>query len=613
VKRRALVIRSTYSEVGGTKNDVACMTAALTARGFEIDTCDGDAATRAGILAAYDRLIERSESGDAAVVYYTGHGGLTRNASYREGDGLPRALQHLRPTDFGATTDDDFRGISSFELSVKQDTLTRKTPNVTTILECCYSSDMSRDPGVPQPKLTKAGLIRHLDPLRPQLERLSPAGNSLAIRIAACGTHQSALRTKMPTALNTYGLRDAPGGDYAGAMTLGLVAFLHNLGDARVPWRSIATWLRGFCAQQRPEIEGPTTRVPFTLDEVTTPSYRVRETAGSIEIDAGRVLGVSPGDIYDVRRAGSPQAIATVTVDDVTSTHALARVTRWHSAEHVIPYDASTHTVSLAPARYPVSVASPALAAAVAVSPRLRVASAKSAEPWLGELRESGAGHEIVDRDGQQLFPSRENVAEAIADLDALANVRRLHELVSDCELPATVTLGVAVDGLVVPLADHGDYVGLGDRIALRIETDSDRTLYAHVFNVGIRARVTRMTSAPSGHRFAKGADLLLGGAIANDKLLGWRLRWPDRFPRDRARIDRLLVIVTLVPVDLSALVSAGSARSADEVAVYWRDYLLYPIECACRSQRIRTSKCSRNGCPKKDGDDINGSHIRRE
>jgi hypothetical protein len=595
---RALVVRSTYHEVGGTANDVACITAALAARGFEIELCDGEAATRAGILAAYDRLIERSEPGDAAVVYYTGHGGLTRNASYREGDGLPRVFQHLRPTDFDATTDDDFRGISSFELSLRQAALTRKTPNVTTILECCYASDMSRDPGAPQPRLSKGGLVRYLDDLRDAIARLPPAGSSLAVRIAACGPHESALRAAMPSAaaLPAYGLSEAPGGNFVGAMTLGLVAILREVGDARVSWRTLAPRLRAYGAgQQRPEIEGPTARVPFTLDEVTVPSYRARDVAGSIEIDAGRVLGVSPGDIYDLRRAGSPKPIATVTIDDVTPTRSRAHVTRWHSDEHAIPHDATTFPVRLALASYPVSVSSPPLAAAVAASAKLRVANADDAEPTLAELRTTAGGHEVIDRDGQRLFPPRANVVDAIADLDALANVRRLRELVSDCELPATVTLGVAVDGRFEPLADRGDYLGLGDRIALRISTDSARVLYAHVFNVGIRARVTRMTSAPSGYRFAKGADLLLGGALDNGTLRGWKLRWPDGFPRDRPRVDHQLVIVTTVPVDLSALVANAATRSADDVTLFWRDYLLSPIDCACRSQQ----RCSRSECPR--------------
>lgn len=72
--RRALVVGSQIEGLRGVHNDVTAMVDVLTVRGFAIDQRTGDAASRAGILDGYDRLIEASSDGDAAVVYYSGHG-----------------------------------------------------------------------------------------------------------------------------------------------------------------------------------------------------------------------------------------------------------------------------------------------------------------------------------------------------------------------------------------------------------------------------------------------------------------------------------------------------------------------------------------------------------
>lgn len=128
----------------GAANSVACITQVLEARGFDIERCEGTDATRDGILRACDSLIERAGTNDAIVVYYVGHGGLVTNLRYSPNDDLPSRIQHICPTDFGDTTEDDFRGISYFELTLQVVNLTKKTQNVTLILECDFSAQMIR-------------------------------------------------------------------------------------------------------------------------------------------------------------------------------------------------------------------------------------------------------------------------------------------------------------------------------------------------------------------------------------------------------------------------------------------------------------------------------------
>src|SRR4051812_35271562 len=164
--RRALVLGSQIEGLRGVHNDVQRMAAMLDARGFAVDLRVGADATRAGMLAGYDQLIVASDVDDAAVVYYCGHG--YHAVVPDEG----RSWQCIVPTDLrdGSTT--DWRGITAWELSIKQAQLTARTRNVTVILDCCHSAQLSRSDGVvgampralPHPVHT--GFAHHLAALR---------------------------------------------------------------------------------------------------------------------------------------------------------------------------------------------------------------------------------------------------------------------------------------------------------------------------------------------------------------------------------------------------------------------------------------------------------------
>src|ERR1700759_313069 len=112
--RHALVLGSQMEGLRGVDNDTRRMAAMLDARGFAVDLRVGADATRAGMLAGYDQLIAASGPDDAAVVYYCGHG---YHASVpQEG----RSWQCIAPTDLREGTVTDWRGITAWELSIKQ-------------------------------------------------------------------------------------------------------------------------------------------------------------------------------------------------------------------------------------------------------------------------------------------------------------------------------------------------------------------------------------------------------------------------------------------------------------------------------------------------------------
>jgi hypothetical protein len=254
--RRALVLGSQIDGLRGVDNDTRRMAAMLDAQGFAVDLRSGADATRAGMLAGYDRLIAASAPDAAAVVYYCGHGYYA--SVPQEG----RSWQCIVPTDLREGTDTDWRGITAWELSIKQAQLTAQTRNVTVILDCCHSAQLSRSDGVdgvtpralPHPVHT--GFDHHLAALRATygsaFDAVNPVGNPHAVRVVACGQHEPA-----------FEYRNAED-EYHGVFTDALIDVLTQVGAAPVSWAAIigairACVLRRF-VRQRPDLEGPVRR-----------------------------------------------------------------------------------------------------------------------------------------------------------------------------------------------------------------------------------------------------------------------------------------------------------------------------------------------------------------
>ena len=150
--KRALLIGSQTYGLTGVNGDVALMAETFAARGFDVAVHLEEAATRAAILDAYEKLIADTPSGstEPVVIYYSGHGGRTPLDGWeeRQRTGERSHLHYIVPFDMAATSESDFRGVLAEELSALQARLTERTANVTTILDCCHSGTMSRDPSM---------------------------------------------------------------------------------------------------------------------------------------------------------------------------------------------------------------------------------------------------------------------------------------------------------------------------------------------------------------------------------------------------------------------------------------------------------------------------------
>lgn len=106
-EKRALLIASQLPSLCGQANDLDTMESVLRSYGFVSTRCFSHGlapytATRAGILEAWEALINDTCPGDAVVIYYSGHG-MLRRWQGKQGDSTRLPLQYILPLDFGET------------------------------------------------------------------------------------------------------------------------------------------------------------------------------------------------------------------------------------------------------------------------------------------------------------------------------------------------------------------------------------------------------------------------------------------------------------------------------------------------------------------------------
>ena len=561
--KRALVIGSQTSGLTGVESDAQSVAELLEARGFTVDPRTRARATRQGILDGYDALIEQTREGDAAVVYYSGHGSRVIDSKAASGD----ALQDIVPFDYLDGTDLDYRGITSTELSIKLRQLVAKSKNATVILDCCHSGQMSRDgaarDATPRalPHPLRVDLAAHLRALEAMygsdLKALGTAGNVDAVRLVACAQSEVAMEYT-----NSRGRR-------TGAFTEALLELFTEIGDSSVTWSVLGQAirqrvLRRFPAQ-RPDVEGPVDRQIFSLaEQASSEVVAIARRDGGYQIDAGRIHGVNAGDKYEIARFHAHQPVARAVVTGTNATTAGVEITEWLTGAQ-LPDDAVAIRVARAAPRRAITVIAPAdqqpaIRAAIARAQTLRVAEDGDVDPSIATLRVTGDRLTIEDTDGP-LFPAAaypEALPDAVQNLANLGVARALRELEGAHDVYArelTIEWGVVEDGARRPLPDHGAALGLGDRIYCRIANKSQRRLYAHVFNLGLQGRVALLSSwAPSGITLEPGGETILGEAF-DGRLEGLGLSWPNGLPKATfPRLDTLFVIATSVPANLGVL-----------------------------------------------------------
>ena len=593
--RRALVIGSQTFGLTGVHSDVERVARSLLAWGVEVEKCVQDHATRAGILAAYQRLIDACEEGDCALVYYSGHGA---RIPLPESKGpADTHVQLIIPTDFGQATDNDFRGITAPELSALQGALTSKTRNVVVVMDCCHSSAMSR--GLDD-------VVRSLGDVEEaaaQHEALRSRGNPWPQRIAE---HLARLRERGVAAegpfmeANPYAVRLAASGvdqsawEYTNAMGVrtGILTecFLEALLEARmltVSWdilgRRIREQVLARRPTQRPEIEGPVRRVLFGLEEpLSQPWLPYFTKDGRHGLRGGLLHGVQVGDEYALmpfpameaepgRQLASAQVIHVLAGEsEVALTPKLAQglegavafLTRSQLPRRPVAIDVvETGGERLVKARAE-------LEQRLANSSLVCCSVESGAHPDLARVCFTSGAIELRDQEGalaaHPMHAGNASMDSLINRLETMARAQTLRELESGTGThaltePFCLEWGRVLERQPQPLPIAGALLTPGERFYVRIRNEGTSKLYVSVFDVGVSGRIFLLNQGhPSGMLVEAGMDAWLGKRPGAD-LEGIELAWPDSVPNTGVRgLESLVVIVATAPQDLTSLQDEG-------------------------------------------------------
>jgi hypothetical protein len=627
--RRALLIGSPYGGLQGPENDVDAMAKVLQKRGFHerhMTRCCGQQATQEGIRQAWKQLISVTEANDVALIYYSGHGAFAsppegrtaipgegkeddelrdreispfaKGSSGRRSIHEPWRYQFIVPMDY---TDEEgesekFLGISELELSQLLLDTTKKTDNVTVILDCCHSGRMVRDPYHGR-KATRKNIAapRHLD-IKRHIEELEEVGrigkelfvegNPHAVRIAAAAPWESAYEY-----LNDDGM-------IVGAMTEALVQVLEGLDDygdgqdETVTWKSTMLRVQELVnvrfAQQHPRIEGPDNRFLFSVGCRTSEGILVRQEYDDDDdatLHAGRIGGVREGSIYAVMPPGSEQfhekrQLATLTVTQVGGFTATGKLHFEDGAAPQLPREGAVaflirDSLYKWPALVPDNL--PALQERIQRCRFIRCSNEHDELPLVRFQQQAGI-LTVVNKGGIKIFRRRyvgamppNNVYEdAILAAEKVAHAQYFLTSICDnsdelLDHELDIQLGVLEDsnprGRIIE-ADGQSAIKENSKIFISLRNNSDSTagsgIYVSVFEVAVDGQINQISKAAEGIDLPPGKSYTLGEY--GGYLKGLPATWIRGVPRSLPLIETLVFVISDRPARVEFPASPISA-----------------------------------------------------
>ena len=562
--RRALILGSETGGLTGVSNDLQRIGSWLSSQGFEVEERSGDSATRAGIIGGVRKLVRDTQSGDAVLIYYSGHGGYVHAQSKgqwrAESAATPARFQYLVPTDHQPNR--RFRGIFRAELSMLLRELTEKTRNVTAVLDCCHSEDMVRNVDASSKSIAEpwsVGLERHLEWLGAEgydLARLSELRNPFVVLLAACAVDEFAYEYSRASdgarcgAFTDFLLRSAMLG--RGAVNWTWATLMHEVTEQMLRWRR----------HQRPSAAGPIWRRLWSEEERRElGALRLRRCGGQWLVRGGRAVGVEVGDRYAISDADDPPRGAQLaTVATVQSSSATLEI--HDEAPGSLRPGLVARPCGGGPRRIECRVeGTGSLAAALRerlpTVPGLGLHDVSGDPPGEFSFRTTNTEVQVIDSGGALLrAPYRFNSNEDSASRDArIASVVDLaHLLTRSSRLRTLATRrtramsGVAWEWGRVdddgpkPLPAVGAELVAGDRIYVKLENRRRRgRIYVSLLDIGVGWDVSLLTgNQPEGVMLGVGDRELLGQSELRP-LRGAVIHWPAHVPPDGPREESIV------------------------------------------------------------------------
>jgi hypothetical protein len=557
-------------QLDGCGNDVAIVHDTLSRRfGFRTDQIEvlrDEQATRDGILAAMEALVDRAGKDDEVVFFYSGHGSQQPDGPEKdEADGYDETLV---PCDSGRISLPN-RDISDDEVYLWLLRLTARTPFVTLIFDCCNSGTILRDGfagksrSAPREERPVSGLAARVPPEAAELlagGEDSPAAmrrlGDKYVALSACGSEETANEILVGEEKRLA----------HGALTYHLVKALMDPGFGGATWREVfervAPQVTAFFRTQHPAVEGARDREVFGVHDIPPMTYlsvdsRVGDT---VILGAGKVCGLTLGSQWQV------YAPATRSLDDdaklvgaieisavgVTSSKALvvkeerpgeirAGTRAVESARSLVGVRLAVEIV--APSGHPsavqleeriggstflrkASAGEPADARVYLVGPR-GCAKPTDPAPMVGPLTEET--WVPVGRDGDLLAPAfpRKHPKALESLIQNLENVARLRALVgirnagSPLEEQIDFQIYRLEEGRCVDpvLEANGEPVFFEkDRLVFKIRNRSKSRLYVYVLDIGLTGKVAAIFPALGSHEcLERGHEIQVGVRMGED------------------------------------------------------------------------------------------------
>ncbi|MDX2182374.1 MAG: caspase family protein [Gemmatimonadaceae bacterium] len=553
-KRALLIGIGKYLEpirpLTGCVNDAELLASILGEQfGFTDITLLRDAeGTRAGILAAMDALLKRTDRDDVVVFFFAGHGSQRPDQEGDEPSGFDSTLLAVDATHDGT----EFHGdITDDEIALWLQDLGEKTSAITVIVDACHSGTITRDVddiadgfqtrGVP-PSTTKPTMASRIPEAQwPRLTGRTATGAPVAGGWLPPKDHYtllSACRDEQKAGEFTFTMPDKTDKRH-GAMTFYLAAVLRQVGPTDT-YRSVyervaaaVVSVRG--TRQHPQIEGKIDRVLFGLRELPPMRYlriaSVTDDGSAFTLAGGAAQGLQVGTTLAVYPAGTlvtaeSAPLATARIDAVTAVTASARIT---SSPPTKPLEADARVVvtgrPLDSTRRPVRIsvtegevppsALDALRTAIGASPVLDLVENATADTlivraWPAGGSRTGPSWAIVGGDGLPMAPLKplDDVASTVANLETRARYALALALRNENELSPlrraafnAQLLLERPDGSwdVAPPGPGGlPVVTHGSRVGIRITNPTSRPLYLSVVSFGLLGTITPVYPGPA-------------------------------------------------------------------------------------------------------------------
>jgi hypothetical protein len=300
-------------------------------------------ATREGILAALDRLVESTGSGDIVVLHYAGHGSQMTDREGDEPDGLDETIM---PYDsegrYGVNRD-----ITDDEIHLRLVRLGAKTSYTTLIVDACHSGTITRDAFGVRSRSVEADTrpVAELPPSPiPEADRASlrtresgPSGwMPLAdhyVLLAGCRDEETSFEYRPP---------EGDGTIVHGALTYFLSQELRRTAPGasyRDVFERAAAKVNAANRYQHPQMEGRADREVFGVTDFE-PTTFVRVTARDgavVTLGRGAAQGMTRGSVWTVYPQGTRYAAGTTPLGRVEVTAVRAVSSEARVLEETLP------------------------------------------------------------------------------------------------------------------------------------------------------------------------------------------------------------------------------------------------------------------------------------